>query len=232
MTSPLRIIIGEDWQPRLLPYFAMALMGMMLITNVLNLKFIDIAGFSLLASYPTYIFTLILTDIMAEVYGYRRIKRLLYVGLGMLVFYGVVIHVIALWPPAEGYPNNQAFVTLFAAAPRLVLASVTAFFVVEVTNSFVMSRLKVRYRARYFYGRALASVALAQAIDCVTFFGIAYAGTMPASLLVRTMAAGWPLVVACEVVVLPLTRKLAVAVRDYEGVQYYDKAPPEPPPGA
>jgi uncharacterized integral membrane protein (TIGR00697 family) len=227
MKPDLKIIVGEDWQPKLLPYFAMALMGMMLITNVLNLKFIDIGGFSLLSSYLTYILTLVLTDVMAEVYGYRRVKRLLLVGLGMLVFYGVIIHVVALWPPAEGYPNNQAFVTLFAQAPHLVLASITAFFVVEVINSFIMSRLKARYRARYFYGRALFAVGLAQAADAVTFFGIAYAGTMPLPLLLRTMAAGWPLVVACETVVLPLTKRLAIFVRDYEGVQYYDRVPGE-----
>ena len=231
MNPDLKIVVGDNWQPKLLPYFAMALMGMMLITNILNLKFIDVGGFSLLSSYLTYVFSLVLADIMAEVYGYRRVRRLLYVGLGMLVFYGVLVHVVALWPPAAGYPNNDAFVTLFSQAPRLVVASIAGYFVVEIVNSFVMSRLKVRFRARYFYGRALAAVGLAQVADAIVFFGIAYAGTMPLPLLLRTMAAGWPLVMACEIVVLPLTRKLAAFVRDYEGVQHYDRAPGEKPTG-
>src|SRR4051794_25304255 len=93
MTGELRVGIGDNWQPRYLPYGAMALMGFMLITNVLNLKFIDVFGLPVIASELTYVISLILSDVLAEVYGYSRVRRLLYVGLVFLAIYAVAVQI-------------------------------------------------------------------------------------------------------------------------------------------
>jgi hypothetical protein len=225
MSGSLRVVIGDTWQPRLLPYFAMAMMGLMLITNVLNLKFVNIGGLSVIASQLTYVFALVLADIMAEVYGYRRVRRLLYVGLAFLVFYAICLQAAVELPPARDYPNDQAFRTIFSQTPRIVAASIAAFFVTELVNSFVMSHLKIRARARYFYGRAVASVGTAQIVNGITFFGIAFAGVMPLSLIASAASLSWMLVMLCEVIILPLTKRLAMRVKTAEGVEHYDRQP-------
>ena len=226
MREPLQVVVGDSWHPKLLPYFAMCLMALMLITNVLNLKVLDIHGYTILSSSLTYVFSLVLTDIIVEVYGYRRVRRLVYVGLSCLAFYALCMRLAVHLPAPPADPMNPHFVTLFGQAPRLVIASLTAYFAVELINSFVMSRLKVRFRARYFFGRALVAVGLAQAVDCLIFFSIAFAGTMPLATWGKWAIDGWPIVVGCEVIILPLTRRLAIYVKSYEGVEHYDRAPP------
>lgn len=226
MSKSLTVAIGDTWQPKLTPYFGMVMMALMLVTNILNLKFIDVGGISVIASQITYVLSLVLADVMAEVYGYRRVRRLLYVGLGCLIFYAIALQIAVILPPADGYHDNSAFVSVFTQTPRIVAASIIAYFVTELTNSFVMSRLKVRYVAKYFYARAIVSVGLAQVVNAITFFGIAFAGTMSLALILSAGAVSWIIVMTCEFVVLPFTRQLAIKVKNYEGIEHFDHRPP------
>jgi queuosine precursor transporter len=221
----LMTAVGDTWHPKLLPYFALSMMALMLITNILNLKFINVAGFSIIASQIPYVLSLVLADVMAEVYGYRRVRRLLYLGLGALVFFAVCLQLAVIAPPAMDYPNNDAFRTIFAQTPRIVAASIVAYFVTELTNSYVMSNLKIRFRANYFYGRAIASVGVAQLVNGITFFAIAFAGIMPITLIASAAAFSWIITMITEVVVLPLTKQLAQAVKRHEGVEHFDRPP-------
>jgi hypothetical protein len=99
--------------------------------------------------------------------------------------------------------------------------------VTELVNSYIMSRLKIEFRARYFYGRAIAAVGTAQLVNGVTFFGIAFAGVMPLSLIVSASAFSWVLVMITELLVLPFTKQLAQAAKVYEGIEHYDSQPAE-----
>ncbi|MES2225462.1 MAG: queuosine precursor transporter [Patescibacteria group bacterium] len=225
MKKELTLAIGDSWHPRALPYLAMILMAMMLITNVLNLKFINFFGLSIIGSEIIYVFSLILSDIMTEVYGYRRVRRLLWAGLSCLVLYAVFVQAVVLLAPAHGYTSNAAFVTVFAQAPRIVVASIAAYFVTELANSLVMSRMKVRFRSKYFYARALGSTMVAQAANGVVFFGIAFTGVMPLNLIVSACVFSWVAVIVCETLILPITKRLAYLLKHYEGVEHYDQAP-------
>lgn len=225
MAAGLTVKIGDTWQPKLLTYFGMALMALILMTNVLNLKFINIAGLSIIASQLTHVLSLVLADVMAEVYGYRRVRRLLYFGLAFLILYACFVQLAVILPPAVDYPNDEAFRAIFSQTPRIALASLVAFIVTELTNSFIMSHLKVRFHARYFYGRAVVSVGTAQVINGVTFFAIAFAGSMPLSLIVSAASFSWLIVMFCELVVLPATKKIADRVKMYEGIEHYDRSP-------
>jgi uncharacterized integral membrane protein (TIGR00697 family) len=228
MNRPLVIAVGDSWQPKLLPYFAVAMVALMLVTNVLNLKFIDIGGVSVIGSQLIYTFSLILADVMAEVYGYKRVRRLLYMNLACIVFYVVAVQIVVMAPPARDYTGDAAFRAVFAQTPRIAVASIIAYFVTELVNSFIMSRLKVLLSARYFYGRATVSVAIAQIINAIAFFGLAFAGVLPLRAIVSAAAISWLTVILCEVVILPLTKRLAGLVKQHEGVEHYDA----PPPGA
>ncbi len=225
MAKELTVRVGDTWQPKGLIYFAMVMMALMLITNVLNLKFINIYGMSVIASQLSYVFSLIIADIMAEVYGYRRVRRLLYVGLGCLVLYALFLQAAVLLQPANGYTNDPAFKALFSQTPRIVTASIVAYFVTELMNSFVMSRLKVRTRARFFYGRALTAVGIAQIVNGITFYGIAFGGVLAISTIASAATFSWFAVMVCEFLVLPITKQLALAVKRYEGIEHYDSQP-------
>lgn len=225
MKKELKIVIGDSWYPRALPYLGMLLMALMLITNILNLKFIDFFGISIIGSQLSFAFSLILADILTEVYGYRRVRRLLWAGLACLVLYALFVQIVVVLPPALNYTGNEAFVSVFAQAPRIVVASILAYFVTELTNSFIMSRLKVRLQGKHFYGRALFSTVGAQGIDVVVFYSVAFAGVLPLSLLVSAALFSWVAVVVCEILILPLTKEFALRLKQYEGVEHFDSAP-------
>jgi uncharacterized integral membrane protein (TIGR00697 family) len=225
--TKLTIAIGDTWQPKLLVYFGMALMALMMITNVLNLKFINIAGLSIIASQLTHVLSLVLADVMAEVYGYRRVRKLLYCGLCFLVLYALLLQLTVILPPAHDYPNDAAFSTIFSQAPRIVAASIAAFIVTELVNSFIMSHLKIRFHAQFFYGRAIAAVGTAQVLNGVTFFAIAFGGIMPIGLIVSAASFSWLMVMITEIVILPFTKQIAQAVKEYEGVEHFDAKPAE-----
>lgn len=229
MARQIRVAVGDSWQPKLLPHFAMAMVALMLITNVLNLKFVNVLGISVIGSQVVYVFSLILADIMAEVYGYRRVRRILYMSLGCLIVYAVSVQIVVEMPPADGFPADREFRTVFEQSPRIALASVVAYFVTELVNSFVMSGLKVRLSARYFYGRATVAVGLAQIVNAATFFGIAFGGVMSLSAIVSAGAVSWAIVMLCELVVLPATKQVATRVKRYEGVEHFDSVPPRHP---
>ena len=89
-----------------------------------------------------------------------------------------------------------------------------------------MSGLKVRLRARYFYGRATAAVGIAQVVNVATFFGIAFAGVMPMSAILSAGAVAWVITMVCQIVVLPATKQVANAVKRHEGVEHFDSEPP------
>jgi uncharacterized integral membrane protein (TIGR00697 family) len=226
MERPLERRVGDSWQPKLLPYFAMGMVALMLITNVLNLKFVNVGGLSVIGSQIVYVFSLILADIMAEVYGYRRVRRLLYLALVCLLVYALALQIVVNLPPAKDFGTDKEFRTVFAQTPRIAFASITAYFVTELTNSFIMSRLKVRLTARYFYGRATVSVGLAQVVNAATFFGVAFAGVMSLQTILTAGAISWLTVMACELVVLPITKRVAMVVKQREGVEHFDHEPP------
>jgi uncharacterized integral membrane protein (TIGR00697 family) len=128
-------------------------------------------------------------------------------------------------PPAEDYKNNEAFKTIFSQTPRIAVASIIAYFVTELTNSYIMSRLKIKFYAKYFYGRAIVSVGIAQIVNVVTFFGIAFAGVMTLKLIAQAGAVAWIIVMLCELFVLPVTKRFAFAVKNLEGIEHFDFKP-------
>lgn len=229
MATQLKVAVGDTWQPKLLPYFAMGMVALMLITNVLNLKFVNVGGISVIGSQIVYVFSLIIADIMAEVYGYRRVRRILYLSLACLVVYALSVQIVVNLPPAHDFTTDREFRAVFEQSPRIAFASILAYFVTELVNSFIMSRLKVRLTARYFYGRATVSVGIAQIVNAATFFGVAFAGVMPLALILSAGGVSWITVMVCEIVVLPFTKQIANSVKRREGVEHFDSPPPGSP---
>jgi hypothetical protein len=221
----LQIQIGDNWQPKYLGYFGMALVSLMLSTSVLNLKFVDLFGVTVIGSELTHIFSLILADVMAEVYGYRRVRRVLYFSIAILTLYAIAVQIMVALPPAASYTNNAAYVSVLGATPRIVVASISSYLVAELINSFIMSKLKVKYTARFFYGRAILSVGSAQAINGAMFFGLAFAGSMPLPAILSAACFSWVMVMGTEILILPITKRFSDYFKGLEGVEHYDELP-------
>jgi hypothetical protein len=149
----------------------------------------------------TYIFG----DVFTEVYGYAASRRAIWLGFfGTALLYLMGAIVIKL-PAAPGWQNQQAFTTVFGFIPRILAASLVAFWAGEFANSYTMARLKLVTNGRMLWTRTIGSTVVGQAVDTVLVITLTFGGIYPVGILLNTMATGYVLKVGYEVIATPLT---------------------------
>jgi uncharacterized integral membrane protein (TIGR00697 family) len=206
----------------------------LLISNLLSsAKIIDLgaslAGIALLFDAGTLVFPIsyIFGDILTEVYGYKRSRRVIWAGftatlmLGFFVWLAGVLPAEAEW---EGYAGQAAYDAILGGISGLIVASLVAYLAGEFVNSYVLARLKVATAGRWLPLRTISSTLAGQAVDTTIFFLIATAlGVFPASLLLSLIATNYLFKVGIEVLLTPLTVRLVVALKQVENEDYYDR---------
>jgi hypothetical protein len=149
----------------------------------------------------TYIFG----DVFTEVYGYAASRRAIWLGFfGTALLYVIGAIVIAL-PAAPGWRNEQAFTTVFGFIPRILAASLIAFWAGEFANSYTMARLKLVTNGRMLWTRTIGSTVVGQAVDTILVITLTFGGIYPTHILLNTMLTGYTLKVGYEVIATPLT---------------------------
>jgi queuosine precursor transporter len=212
----------HEWQPKYIDLVACLYICALILTWVCASKIFMIGGLILNASLLIYPLNHIFGDVLTEIYGFNRTRRLIWMGFicGLLFLFFTQMS-IAL-PPPPSYTMQEAFATVNGALPRIVLASYLAYLCCEFTNSFIISKLKIWQSANNFPLRAVASTAGAQFVDSLVFFGLAFAGTMPNDDLLIMMVTGWIAKVVYEVVALPLTTIAVRKLKSLEGIEHFD----------
>ena len=161
-------------------------------------------------------------DILTEVYGYARSRKVVWAGFGALVFTTLVSHIVLALPPDPSWPNQGAYQAVFGNSWRIVVASMAGFFVGEFVNSFIMARLKVATRGRFLWIRTIGSTVFGEAADSLLFYPIAFYGIWDGGSLLAVMAANYALKVGWEVVATPLTYGVVAYLKRAEGEDFYD----------
>ena len=168
----------------------------------------------------------LIDDVMAEVYGYARARRATWAGFGALIFATVMAQTIIRLPsnPDEHYNSilQPAIETVFGNGPRIVLASILACWVGDFANAFVMAKMKVWTQGKMLWTRTVGSTVVAEGIDSVIFYPIAFAGLWEASTVVKVVAFNWAMKVAVEVIATPLTYQVVNRLKKAEGIDFYD----------
>ncbi len=166
----------------------------------------------------TYIFG----DIFTEIYGYAASRRAIWLGFfGTALLYAVSAIVIAL-PSDPEFQHQQAFVTVFGILPRILIASLTAFWAGEFANSYTMAKLKLITRGRWLWTRTVGSTVVGQAVDTTLVIIITFAGTYSAGKLFEIIWQGYLLKVAYEVLATPLTYLVVNWLKHAEHVDTFD----------
>ncbi len=162
-------------------------------------------------------------DVLTEVYGYARARRVIWSGLAALAFASIMSAVVVALPPADGWNDQAAYATIFGQTPRIVLASITAFFAGEFVNSFVMAKLKVLSNGRFLWMRAIGSTMCGEGVDSLVFYPAAFLGVWSTDLVITVMLTNYVAKVLWEVLATPLTYRLVKALKRAENVDYYDR---------
>jgi uncharacterized integral membrane protein (TIGR00697 family) len=170
----------------------------------------------------TYIFG----DVLTEVYGYARARRVIWAGFGAMVFATIVTVVVLRLPPSPLEPWNAtlqpALETVFGGTARIVVASLAAFWIGDFVNSYVLAKLKIRTRGRYLWTRTIGSTIVGQGIDSVVFYPLAFAGVWSGDVLSSVVLFNWGFKVGVEVIMTPVTYAVVAFLKRAEGEDFYD----------
>ena len=164
-------------------------------------------------------------DILTEVYGYARARRVIWAGFAGLGFASLMAAVVVALPPAPFWEHQKAYETAFGQAPRIAAASMFAYFCGEFVNSFVLAKMKILTAGRWLWTRTIGSTIAGEAVDSALFYPLAFyaSGIIPNEKLPAIMLAQFVLKVSVEIVFTPLTYKIVGALKRAESEDYYDR---------
>jgi uncharacterized integral membrane protein (TIGR00697 family) len=163
-------------------------------------------------------------DILTEVYGYARDRRAVWSGFAALAFAALMAAVVVHLPPAESWKGQEAAVeAIFGNTPRIIAASIIAFWCGSFVNSFVLAKMKIFTGGRWLWTRTIGSTACGELVDSGLFHTIAFAGLWRTDLLIATMLTQYLLKTGWEVVATPLTYKIVGFLKRVEQEDYYDR---------
>src|SRR5688572_24269823 len=163
-------------------------------------------------------------DILTEVYGYARARRVIWCGFGALAFASLMATVVVALPPAPFWQHQGAYEVAFGSTWRIVAASMVAYFCGEFVNSFVLAKMKIATRGRWLWTRTIGSTIAGEAVDSALFYPLAFygGGIIPNEALPLLVLSQFIVKVGVEVVFTPVTYKIVGALKKAEGEDYYD----------
>jgi uncharacterized integral membrane protein (TIGR00697 family) len=167
----------------------------------------------------------VIGDILTEVYGYARARRCIWVGTAALLFMAFMAWVVVALPPAPGWTGQGAYEQVFGQVPRIVMASIIAFWAGEFVNSIVLARMKVWTGGRYLWTRTIGSTVAGQGVDSLIFYPLAFWGAAGWSndLVITVLLTQWALKVAWEAILTPVTYAVVGALKRREGLDVFDE---------
>ena len=163
-------------------------------------------------------------DILTEVYGYSRTRRVIWAGFGALLFASVMSAVVVALPPAPGWTNQAAYEIAFGSTWRIALASLIAFWCGEFVNSFVLAKMKIATAGRWLWTRTIGSTIVGEGVDSALFYPLAFygSGLIPNEMLPKVMLAQFVAKVGVEVLFTPVTYRIVAILKRAEQEDYYD----------
>ena len=195
----------------------------LIAANLLETKVIQLGSLTVTAGLLVFPVSYIINDCIAEVWGFRKARLIIWSGF-LMNFFVVSLGLIAVsLPAAPGWEGEEHFNFVFGMAPRIVVASLLAFLVGSFLNAYVMSRMKIASQGRNFSARAIWSTVVGETADSFIFFPIAFGGVIAWRELLLMMAVQIVLKSAYEVVILPVTIRVVKAVKRIDGSDVYDE---------
>jgi uncharacterized integral membrane protein (TIGR00697 family) len=179
-------------------------------------------GFTFGAGVLFFPISYIFNDVLTEVYGYARARKVVWAGFGAIIFASFMSWVVVTLPPAAGWPDQHAYETVFGQTPRIVFASLTAFFVGEFANSFVLAKLKIKTAGRHLWVRTIGSTIVGEGVDSLVFYPVAFLGVWETPLVIQVMISNYTIKVLWEALVTPVTYKVVNFLKRAENEDYYD----------
>ena len=213
--------------PRTYRYYDLvmaAFVTVLVCANVIGAaKVAQVGGFTFGAGVLFFPISYVFGDILTEVYGYARARRVVWAGFGALAFASFMSWATLAFPPAPGWPHQAAYETVFGGTHRIVLASLVAYFCGELCNSYVLAKMKLVTSGRLLWSRTIGSTIVGEAVDSAVFYPLAFLGAWETDLVVRVMFSNYLLKVLWEVAMTPFTYRIVNFLKRAESEDYFDR---------
>ena len=196
--------------------------AVLLISNVASSKILKLGPFTFDGGTILFPISYIFGDILTEVYGYRRSRRVIWVGFACAGLMAGVFALVGSLPPAEGWENQAAYEAILGTTPRIVLGSLIAYFAGEFSNSYTLAKMKILTQGRWLWTRTIGSTLVGEGVDTVLFVTIAFAGTLPWSLFISIIASNYIFKVGLEAAMTPATYRIISFLKHAEKLDVYD----------
>lgn len=207
--------------------FTVMFVAAILIGNVLAAKQIGVGTFGIPAGTLVFPLSYVMSDIVAEVYGYKAMRRVIWIGFAFTALQALLMTVASYLPYPVWYQNNVAFQTIALNAPRILAGQVIAYLVGEWANAMVISKMKANHFTKTnskgaFSLRAVMSTLAGEFLDSVIFIPIAFLGVNPLDSMITSTITLTIIKVAYEIIMLPFTNWLVNKVKHYENIDQVD----------
>ena len=191
--------------------------------NLLETKVVQLGPIAVTAGLIVFPVSYIINDCIAEVWGFRKARLIIWMGFLMNFFVVALGQIAIAIPAAPFWEGEEAFDFVFGMAPRIAAASLTAFLVGSFINAYVMSRMKVASQGRHFSARAILSTVAGESADSLIFFPLAFGGLMPVNELMKMMVFFFKQKTAYEIVILPVTIRVVNYIKRVDESDVYDE---------
>lgn len=194
----------------------------LLITNIVAGRLVQLGGMTLTADLFLFPVVYIFGDVLTEVYGFRQARLTIWIGFAANLLMALVFMAVISLPWPEFWGQYEAYTTVLGFTPRLVLASLLAYFAGEFSNSIVLSRMKIITKGRWLWTRTIGSTLVGQAIDTSIFMGVAFSGLYPIPIFIGMAFVQYGWKVAYEILATPFTYAVIGWLKRTEGIDVFD----------
>ncbi len=198
--------------------------AVLLISNIASTKILNLGPLTFDGGTLLFPLSYIFGDILTEVYGYARSRKVIWLGFIAAAVMSGTLAIVGSLPPAADWGNQAAYEAILGQTPRIVIASLIAYFAGEFSNSVTLARLKVLTQGRRLWLRTISSTLLGQLLDTALFVVIAFAGTVPNSVLVAIALSNYLFKCGVEILFTPVTYWITGWLKQQEQEDYYDRA--------
>ena len=194
----------------------------LMISNVVATKLFSLGPLIFTGGILIFPITYIFGDILTEVYGYSRSRRIIWTGFFSLIFMAFIFWIVGLLPPAPTWQNQDAYLLILGFVPRIVLASIIGYWAGEFANSFVLAKMKLLTKGKHLWARTISSTIAGEGVDTALFVLIGFYGVVSGPILLMAILSGYIFKVAYEAAATPITYKIVGFLKKAEGIDHYD----------
>lgn len=194
----------------------------LIVSNIASVKLIQIGGIVFDAGTILFPVAYIAGDIITEIFGFKRMRRLLYIGLAMLLLTVLTFWVVQILPSPIDWQHQQAYSDILGFVWRIVLASMAAFFIGELFNSYLLAKFKVRTKGKGLWGRLMGSSAIGSLLDTIIFTVLAFGGTVSSTIIVNIIITVYVIKMLTELLLSPFTIKIIEYIKNKEKIDTFE----------